>query len=98
MIDTLKASHELIENGFSEAQAQSIINIVNNTHDNVATKDDVVTVKQDVVLVRQELALLRQEFVLLKQSIASLRWIVNISLILHAVTISGIIAILIMNA
>ena len=75
-IDTLKASHELIESGFSEAQAQSIINIVNNTHDDVATKGDIA---------------------LLKQSIASLRWIVNISLILHAVTISGIIAILMMN-
>ena len=82
-IDTLKASHELIESGFSEAQAQSIINIVNNTHDDVATKGDI--------------ALLRQEFALLKQSVASLRWIVNISLILHAVTISGIIAILMMS-
>jgi len=41
MIDTLKASRELKASGFSEEQAESIINVVARMSDQTATKEDI---------------------------------------------------------
>jgi len=41
MIDTLKASRKLKASGFSEEQAESIINVVVDTNEQTATKEDI---------------------------------------------------------
>jgi len=48
MIDTLKAARELKASGFSEEQAESIINVVARTSEQSATKEDIRQLKEYV--------------------------------------------------
>jgi len=66
MIDTLKASRELKASGFSEEQAESIINVVADTNEQTATKEDIHLLKKDMQLLRKDIQILAESIAQLK--------------------------------
>ncbi len=50
LIDTLKAQRILIERGFSESQADGIVEVVTDAEEQVATKHDLEILKDQLTL------------------------------------------------
>jgi len=95
MIDTLKASRKLKASGFSEEQAESIINVVADTNEQTATKEDIHLLQKDIQILAQSIAKLKEyvdiRFDHIDKRFAILQWMTGLSL-------SGVIAILIVLA
>ena len=56
MLDTLTASRSLKKSGFTEQQSDAIIAIFNDTHNNIATKDDINQLKTDTAHAEQTMS------------------------------------------
>ena len=67
MFDTHRAVKKLTGAGFSENQAEALIDAVGDEHESLATKADLLTTKAEL---REEIAALRAE---LKEDIAAVR-------------------------
>jgi hypothetical protein len=57
LVDTLAAKKPLLQGGFNEAQAETIVHLFSDAEKQIATKHDVELLRRDLELLRRDLTL-----------------------------------------